>query len=190
MKTLAAVYVLNIRVPNLTLLKCVLRVIESLARSQCPESFLSATILDTTNLTGSARPKSYFKKANILVLILSSGTVSIKIIALQFFDSEQNMWYLCSSMICSSVWLISIMFPILDYYILMKVMSGAVLLMWLLFDVPIEFFFLSRLSMFTSVQKRCYVTPLRNQILDTRLLLSVSNVPLLKDHKKHHANTM
>lgn len=74
----------------------------------------------------------------------------------------------------------------------MKVMSEAVLLMWLLFDAPIEsfFFFFSCLSMFTSVQKRCYVTPLRNQILDTRLLLSVSNVPLLEDHKKHHANTM
>lgn len=73
----------------------------------------------------------------------------------------------------------------------MKVMSGAVLLMWLLFEASVFFlFFFSCLSMFTSVHKLCYVTPLRNRILDTRLLLSVSNVPLLKDHKKHHANTM
>lgn len=71
----------------------------------------------------------------------------------------------------------------------MKVMSGAVLLMWLLFVAPVESFF-SCLSMFTSVQKQYYVTPLRNQILDTRPHLSVCNVPLLEDHKKHHANTM
>jgi len=50
------------------------------------------------------------------------------------------------------------------------------------------FFFLSQHVRICSETMLRDSTP--NQILDTRLLLSVSNVPLLEDHKRHHKNTM